>query len=88
VDGSVFCWGSNQAGQLGDGTGVDHPLVPTKVAGLKAKAAKVVASKATTCALLVTGEVQCWGANDKGQLGVGSADFLPHLQPGSVVAFQ
>jgi alpha-tubulin suppressor-like RCC1 family protein len=88
VDGSVFCWGGNQAGQLGDGTGVDHYLVPTKVEGLKAKAAKVVTSKATTCALLVTGEVQCWGANDKGQLGSGSADFLPHLQPGSVVAFQ
>lgn len=88
VDGSVFCWGSNQAGQLGDGTGADHPLVPTKVEGLKAKAVKVVASKATTCALLLTGEVQCWGANDKGQLGIGSADFLPHLQPGSAVAFQ
>ena len=88
IDGSVFCWGSNQAGQLGDGTGIDHYLVPTKVEGLKAKAAKVVASKATTCALLLTGEVQCWGANDKGQLGMGSADFLPHLQPGSVVAFQ
>lgn len=88
VDGTVFCWGGNTAGQLGDGTGVDHPLVPSKVEGLKAKAAKVVASKATTCALLVTGEVQCWGANDKGQVGIGSADFVPHLQPGPAVTFQ
>ncbi|AKV00461.1 regulator of chromosome condensation RCC1 [Labilithrix luteola] len=88
TSGSAFCWGGNQAGQLGDGTGVDHPLLPTKVEGLKDKVAKVVASKASTCALLVNGEVQCWGANDKGQLGLGSADFLPHLQPGPVVAFQ
>jgi Regulator of chromosome condensation (RCC1) repeat len=88
MDGSVFCWGSNQAGQLGDGTGKDHTLVPTKVDGLKAKAVKVTASKATSCALLVSGEVQCWGANDKGQLGTGSADFLPHLKPGTTVAFQ
>lgn len=88
ASGDAFCWGGNQAGQLGDGTGVDHPLVPTKVDGLKDKAAKVVTSKASTCALLVNGEVQCWGANDKGQLGIGSADFLPHLRPETVVAFQ
>ncbi len=31
--GEVMCWGSNQYGQLGDGTITDHPI-PVEVSGL------------------------------------------------------
>lgn len=30
ADGSLFCWGSNRYGQLGDGTTIDR-LVPTEI---------------------------------------------------------
>jgi alpha-tubulin suppressor-like RCC1 family protein len=70
-DGSVHCWGSNDAGQLGDGTLVDRyePVFVLGVAG-----ARSVASGARhTCALLGDTTVRCWGANDQGQLGNGTA---------------
>ncbi len=38
-----------------------------------AKALRVVAGGETSCAILVGGNVQCWGAGDSGQLGNGSS---------------
>ena len=73
--GGVECWGSNASGQLGDGT-TDSSNYPVTVTGLKAQAISVAAGFTHTCALLSTGTVQCWGANDSGQLGVG--DTLTH----------
>jgi alpha-tubulin suppressor-like RCC1 family protein len=87
LDGSVFCWGTNTAGQLGDGSDVDQPIYPVEVRGLTAKAASVVATDVASCALLVTGAVECWGDNATGQLGLGAVDHLLHYQPG-LVAFQ
>lgn len=87
LDGSVFCWGANSAGQLGDGSGTSQPVHPVKVQGLTAKATAVVATDVASCALLVTGAVECWGGNATGQLGLGTADHLLHFQP-RLVAFQ
>jgi hypothetical protein len=74
-DGSLRCWGSNESGQLGDGTNTPR-TTPTAAMGLSA-VAQVVAGAAHTCALLEPGSagkgsVVCWGANANGQLGNGS----------------
>ncbi len=68
--GDVYCWGANASGQAGDGT-LDHAHEPVKVAGLPAPAAAVRTTPNTTCALLTTGKVLCWGTNYYGQLGNG-----------------
>jgi alpha-tubulin suppressor-like RCC1 family protein len=69
--GSLQCWGSNYSGQIGDGTTTDR-LAITPVSSVRGTVASVATGGAHTCALLSGGGVQCWGANSRGQLGVGS----------------
>ncbi len=69
-DGSVWCWGRNDNGQLGDGTGVDSDL-PVRVQ-IVANATHVGAGDLFSCALDTKGEIYCWGRNDAGQLGDGT----------------
>jgi len=38
-----------------------------------------------TCSVLAGGRVRCWGANDQGQLGLGSSSTVPSTRPGPVV---
>lgn len=65
--GSVVCWGSNEYGQVGDGT-EDERLTPTAVSGLT-DAVEIAGGLNHTCARRATGAVVCWGSNDRGQLG-------------------
>jgi alpha-tubulin suppressor-like RCC1 family protein len=68
-DGTVFCWGDNTDGRLGDGTN-DNRLTPTPVkTGLQFVA--ISSRNGTTCALTAEGAAWCWGLGDQGQLGVG-----------------
>ncbi len=66
-DTSVWCWGGNDSGQLGDGTTIDRPL-PANVTGA---AGTVTAGALHTCAATAAGIVTCWGADTSGQLGDG-----------------
>ena len=67
---SLMCWGSNTNGKLGDGGLVPESNVPVDVAlapsGLIGLGLSVWDRH--SCAV-VNGGVQCWGANDSGQLG-------------------
>lgn len=59
IDGSVYCWGVNAVGQLGDGT-TTHRLSPTPIASsLKFK--QLDAATNYACAVSVTDELYCWG---------------------------
>lgn len=87
--GQLYCGGSNQAGQLGDGTRAGHPLAPvSQPAGVlfSSVAMSGVASflgenaAEHTCALRQgSGDVYCWGDNGFGQLGDGT--FTDRLVP-------
>ncbi len=73
ADGGVRCWGANDAGQLGDGTTTSRSKAQnTNISGVESAVA-VVAGESHTCALIANGTVRCWGANNDGQLGVGSS---------------
>ncbi len=75
TSGSVYCWGSNEYGQLGDGnsshgttcSGVDCSRVPVAVA--LHDVVQIDANSYFTCALRSNGTVWCWGQNHAGQLG-------------------
>ncbi len=67
---TVWAWGANFYGQLGDGTTVDRPS-PGPV--LLAPAQSVTCG-ASHNAAVVGGQVYTWGLNSFGQLGVGRQD--------------
>jgi len=66
--GSLKCWGSNNHGQVGDGTTTDQ-YTPTQVAGLTSGVESISVGSYFACALLTAGLVKCWGENTFGKLG-------------------
>ena len=67
TDGSLWCWGRNDRGQLGDGTRTPRAL-PVRVTAIDDVIA-VAAGDSHTCAATAVGAVFCWGSDDTGQLG-------------------
>lgn len=70
--GGIACWGSNAAGQLGNGTKIASatPVAITLPGG--ALAARVATGLRHSCALTTTGAAYCWGSNLQSQLGDGT----------------
>lgn len=82
VTGQVACWGAGQNGRLGIGStanigdgpgemGSDLRIVP-----LGRRATAISAGSNFACALLLSGEVTCWGRGATGALGLGITQDL------------
>jgi alpha-tubulin suppressor-like RCC1 family protein len=73
--GRVRCWGYNSDGQLGYGNtealGDNPGEMPPGNVSVGALVTQIAAGGAHTCALTSDGNVRCWGANHRGQLGYG-----------------
>jgi alpha-tubulin suppressor-like RCC1 family protein len=69
---ALKCWGWNAYGQLGDSTPTDRNL-PADVKWLAGTAAFAAAGYDYTCAIMRAGNLRCWGNNEFGQLGDGTA---------------
>lgn len=67
ADSTVWAWGSNSNGQLGDGIGFATPS-PVHVVGLSHVVA-IGAGERHSLAVKDDGTVWAWGQNDEGQLG-------------------
>jgi hypothetical protein len=70
ADGSVWAWGDNWSGQLGDGT-MTGRSTPIQVPGLPEVAA-VASGQGHVLALMQDGTVWTWGGNHFGELGDGT----------------
>jgi hypothetical protein len=69
-EGLGWCWGSNSAGQLGDGSRTSHGGRPIE----GPRFARLAAGVEHTCGLDGDGRAHCWGRNLSGQLGTGGRD--------------
>ncbi len=70
--GGVRCWGYNVNGELGLGV-VGNPIPQSQSpVGLSSGVVRLAAWNGSTCALLDSGDLRCWGPNGSGQVGNGS----------------
>lgn len=75
----VYCWGDIFIGDF-NGQPIDHLPAPSPFSiEASGEIASVAVGRYFTCLLGASGDVRCFGLNDKGQLGVGSTDkqYLP-----------
>jgi alpha-tubulin suppressor-like RCC1 family protein len=84
-DGKVYSWGDNGYGCLGTGTTIEFSAIPVAVDTSGALAGIVVsdiaASSTIVAVLSDSGTMFMWGANNNGQLGIGSTIdmFAPQI---------
>lgn len=99
-DGSVWCWGDNQYGELGHDPATDPTCdwnngsaqtthcnaTPSKVGGLSGPVAQISAGHAFACAVLQSdGSAWCWGLNDRNQIAsTGGATSFAPVRVGSL----
>jgi alpha-tubulin suppressor-like RCC1 family protein len=88
-DGSVWCWGDNSAGQIGDGSQTQRPS-PTQVLSVGSSTQKlanvtsVAGGGLHSCAVLSNQSEVCWGSQASGQLGNGTTSTTPATRPVTV----
>ncbi len=74
--GSVFCWGSGGAGELGNGISghgsSDNVATPTPISGGGTFTSVSIGSSGGACVITSTKAVMCWGSGVYGRLGNGT----------------
>ena len=84
ISGDVSCWGGNNWGGLGIGVTSQMELSPAPIVNLGANKTATSLSLGAhyTCALIIDGNVSCWGVNNYGQLGNGN--YLESYSPSTI----
>ena len=68
-NGTLWCWGANDSGQLGGGTTAAESASPVQV-GTGTDWVDISCGLAHACGLHASHELDCWGSNMFGQVGV------------------
>jgi alpha-tubulin suppressor-like RCC1 family protein len=72
TSGKVRCWGTNNQGQLGDGTTRSRDINRKPMVDVLTGVQEIATGSWHSCALMTTSGVRCWGENSEGQLGDGT----------------
>ena len=93
-NGSLYCWGRNDHGQLGLGYASGREEAPQYVdlgtgrtitsLGIGDSGAEGWTPNSHACAVLDNGDLACWGANGDGQLGIGNTSTNGVWEPTTV----
>ena len=93
-NGSLYCWGRNDHGQLGLGYASGREEAPQYVdlgtgrtitsLGIDDSGAEGWTPNSHACAVLDNGDLACWGANGDGQLGIGNTSTNGVWEPTTV----
>jgi alpha-tubulin suppressor-like RCC1 family protein len=83
TNGTLWAWGYNGTGQLGDGTTVIARSSPVSVVGGFTDWCQVSAGRNFTAAVRTNGTLWAWGYNGRGQLGDGASTY--RISPVSVI---
>ncbi len=90
-DRTVWCWGDNAHGQLGDGSPSANAPAPVRVTGLR-DAVQLSAARFYSCAVRADGSVWCWGDEGFGRVSgrgdVHGAQRSPRAVQGLTEALQ
>jgi len=73
VDGGAWCWGPNDFGQLGTGDVVQAFAPRNAAEGHLFRKVSVSTGGAFTCGITTAGSAYCWGNQEGGRLGDGTA---------------
>jgi alpha-tubulin suppressor-like RCC1 family protein len=76
TDGSLWAWGDNIDGQLGDGTMTDQPTLTPKHIGTATNWLTVSAGTKYSLGIKADGSLWAWGEDHNGQLGDGATTDL------------
>ena len=80
-NGKVKCWGLNASRQLGNGDAINQKAPVSVVLEQNEQAKMVTAGHFHACALLVGGDIKCWGDRTFGQLGDGTLAASSSIGP-------
>jgi alpha-tubulin suppressor-like RCC1 family protein len=72
TDGAIWCWGNDNAGQLGPSVDL-LPVPQPRAVGELTAAVSLTSGDSFNCAVLDGGGARCWGENADGQLGDGNS---------------
>lgn len=69
TDGTGYCWGRDQNGQLGNGASTTTMNTPTAMSGSQTWQSITASRNAHACGINTAGAAYCWGAGSEGRLG-------------------
>ncbi|MDH5217756.1 MAG: hypothetical protein OEX19_08670, partial [Gammaproteobacteria bacterium] len=85
-DKSLWCWGSNFYGEIGDNSDSGNVRIPTQINPTELDWLSVNTGDNNTCAVKTDNSMWCWGENHLGQLGNNDHTFTTQSIPVEVTS--